>query len=256
MASVPVGFATTQDNTNYARLCRLLVDVGCTVLRDTFDSIHPPVNLHVVLSSDKVLLILNSLRKRGILNDFLWGKLFPVVSSTVSSADFDVVLLMVLLRDTCGLHAPVSTGSWYVLPPDSDNTSEANIVRINYYRISVYSHATKASIDDLSFNILWQRISNAILALASGANNRTMYATAISRLKTECMDPSATTLYQVLQSDWKKRDVSSKEVIEKLKGMQIDIFTGSPLQFYLSKKNVYLFIYLKKRHKTPPGMVL
>ena len=238
MASVPVGFATTQDNTNYARLCRLLVDVGCTVLRDTFDSIHPPVNLHVVLSSDKVLLILNSLRKRGILNDFLWGKLFPVVSSTVSSADFDVVLLMVLLRDICGLHPPVSTGTWNVLPPDSDNSSEANIVRIKWYRKTIYAHATKASIDDLTFNALWQKISSAILALASRTSNCTMYATSISRLKTECMDAAAEANFLKDLSDWKKDDVSFKEMLQELKGMLFALFlTGDhPKLNYILKK--------------------
>ena len=207
MASGPAAFASTQENTNYARLCRLLVDVGCTVLRDAFDSIHPPANLHVVFSSPSVFSTLQSLKKNGVLNPLQWGKLFPAVASAVSSANFDVTLLMVLLRNTCGLSPPVSTHSWDKFPPGSDNSTEANIVRIKCYRNDVYGHATKASVDDATFNALWQKISTAILALGSG------YKTVISSLKTECMDPATEAHYQKLLSDWKKDDDILKEIL-------------------------------------------
>ncbi|XP_015762970.1 PREDICTED: uncharacterized protein LOC107342024 isoform X1 [Acropora digitifera] len=212
MASGPVAFASTQENTNYARLCRLLVDVGCTVLRDTFDSIHPPANLHSVLSSRKVLPTLQSLQGRRILNPSQWGKLFPAVASTVSSANFDVTLLMVLLRSICGLSPPVSTGNWDKLPPDYDNSTEANIVRIKWYRNDVYGHPTKASVDNATFNALWQKISFAILALKPG------YETIISRLKTECMDPAAEAHCQKLLSDRKKDDYILREMLERTHG--------------------------------------
>ena len=206
MASGPAAFASTQENTNYARLCRLLVDVGCTVLRDTFDRIHPPVNLHGVFSSPSVLSTLQSLKKSRVLNPLQWGKLFPAVASSVSSANFDVTLLMVLLRNICSLSPPASTCSWDKLPPDSDNSTEANIVRIKCYRNDVYGHATKASVDNATFSALWQKISSAVLALGSG------YGTVISRLKTECMDPAAEAQYQNLLSDWKKDDDILKEM--------------------------------------------
>ena len=211
MASGPPDFASTQENTNYARLCRLLVDVGCTALRDTLDNIYPPANLHVVLSSPSVFSTLQSLRKKKVFNPLQWGKLFRAVASSVSSANFDVTLLMVLLRNICGLSPPVSTGSWDELPPDSDNSTEANIVRIKCYRNDVYGHATKTSVDDATFNVLWQRISNAVLALGSG------YGDVISRLKTECMDPAAEAHYQQLLSDWKKDD----NILKEMHGMSI-----------------------------------
>ena len=199
MASVPPDFASTQENTNYAHLCRPLVDVGCTVLRDTFDSIHPPANLHVVLSSPSVFSTLQSLRKKRVLNPLQWGKLFPAIASSVSSANFDVTLLMVLLRNICGLSPPVSTGSWDELPPDSDNSTEANIVRIKWYRNDVYGHATKASLDDATFHALWQKISSG-------------YGAIISRMKTESMDPATEAHYEKLLNDWKKDDDISKEM--------------------------------------------
>ncbi|XP_044163683.1 uncharacterized protein LOC114974378 [Acropora millepora] len=212
MASRLPDFASTQEDTNYARLCRLLVDVGCTVLRDTFDNKHPPANLHVVLSSPSVFSTLQSLRRRRVLNPLQWGKLFPAVTSNVSSANFDVTLLVVLLRNICGLSPPVSTGSWDKLPPDSDNSTEANIVRIKWYRNDVYGHATKASVDDATFNVLWQKISSAVLALGSG------YGAVISRLKTESLDPAAEAHYQQLLSDWKKDDDVIKQMLERTHG--------------------------------------
>ena len=200
----------TQENAYYARLCRLLVDVGFTVLHDTFHSIHPPANLYVVLSSPSVLPTLEFLKQKKVLNSLQWGKLFPAVASSVSSANFDVTLLIVLLKNVCGLSPPVSTGSWDKLPPDSDNSTEANIVRIKCYRNDVYAHATKSSVDDATFNALWQKISSAVLALGSG------YGAVISRLKTECMDPDEEAHYGKLLSDWKKEDT-----LKEMLGMSI-----------------------------------
>ena len=160
----------------------------------------------MVLSSPLVFPTLQSLRKKRVLNPMQWGKLFPAVDSNVSSANFDVTLLMVLLRNICGLNPPVSTGSWDKLPPDSDNSTEANIVRIKWYRNDVYDHATKASVDDATFNVLWQKISSAVLALGSG------YGAVIRRMKTESMDPAAEAQYQKLLSDWKKGNDILKEM--------------------------------------------
>ena len=56
-------------------------------------------------------------------------------------------------------------------------------------------------------NILWQKISSAVLALGSGCGD------VISRLKTECMDPAAEADYQQLLSDWKKDDDVVKEML-------------------------------------------
>ncbi|XP_068685253.1 NLR family CARD domain-containing protein 4-like isoform X2 [Montipora foliosa] len=213
MASAAPSFSSTKETTNYARLCRLLVDVGTQALRDTFDRIHPPNRLHGILASTSPAHpTLQSLRKRKILNVTQWGKLYPTIPSSVSSASFDITLLMVLLRNICGLGAPASTGSWDILPPASDNSIEANIARIKYYRNNVYGHATQASIDEPTFHALWLDISNALLALGSAAS----YTSAISRLKTECMNPDFEEHYRELLKEWKKGDDSTKDNFERL----------------------------------------
>ena len=215
MASVPAPapFASSKETTNYARLCRLLVDVGTQALRDTFDTIHPPATLPKVLSLAHPTL--QSLRKKRILNPTQWGKLYPTHPSSASSASFDITLLMVLLRNICSLTPPASTGSWDKLPLPGDNSREANIARIKYYRNQVYAHASQASVDDATFNMLWQDISNALLALGSGAT----YSSAISCLKTECMDPVVEEHYRKLLKEWKIDDENTKEKLENLEGM-------------------------------------
>ncbi|XP_068686903.1 NACHT, LRR and PYD domains-containing protein 3-like isoform X2 [Montipora foliosa] len=213
MASAAPLFSSTTETTNYARLCRLLVDVGTQVVKDTFDRIHPPSCLHRILAGR--LPTLQSLRNRKILNVTQWGRLFPAISSSVSSASFDITLLMVLLRNICGLSAPASTGSWDILPHASDNSIEANIARLKYYRNNVYGHATQASVDEPTFQALWLEISNALLALGSAAS----YTSAISRLKTDSMDPDVEEHYRELLKQWKKDDDSTKDKLEQLEEM-------------------------------------
>ena len=139
---------STKETTNYARLCRLLVDVGTQALRDKFNGIHSPATLQAVLVANKSML--QSLRARKIINPNQWGKLFPAIPSSVSSVSFDTTLLMVLFRNICGLVAPAS--GWDALPPPTDVSLEADIARVKYYRNTVYAHAECGSVDDRTFN--------------------------------------------------------------------------------------------------------
>ncbi|XP_022790277.1 uncharacterized protein LOC111329771 [Stylophora pistillata] len=202
-------FPSTKETTNYARLCRLLVDVGSQALRDTFDAIHPPVGLHTVLGRHPEDVTLQSLRKKRILNPTQWGKLYPTIPSSVSSKNFDVTLLMVLLRNICGL-VPPSTG-WDRLPSPTDMSKAANIARLKYYRNTVYAHATEASVDDATFNSYWQDISNAILGLVGAG-----YGAAISKLKNECIDPETEEHYRQLLKQWKQDEDNIKETIREI----------------------------------------
>ena len=209
MASSTTSYASTKETTNFARLCRLLVDVGSHALRNKFDSIHPPAGLHGVLTKPSVLAILHALRRKRILNPAQWGKLYPSSPSSVSSKDFDVTLLVLLLRNICGL-VPPATG-WDSLPPSADTSAEANIARVKYYRNHVYGNACQASVDDTTFNIYWQDISNALVGLGADA-------AAINTLKTESMDPVIEKHYQELLKEWKKDDDNSKDRLDEIEG--------------------------------------
>ena len=211
MASAPPPFASTKETTNYARLCRLLVDVGSKALRDTFDRCHPPASLHQDLTHPPAHPILQSLKTRRILNATQWGKLFPAIPASVSSANFDITLLILLLRNICGLSPPACTG-WDTLPPSSDTSIEANIARVKYYRNNVYGHASQASVDDPTFNTYWQDISSALVGLGAS------YGAAINKLKIECMDPDVEEHYRELLKEWKKDDDNTKAKIAEMEG--------------------------------------
>ena len=214
MASTLPSFASTKETTNYARLCRLLVDVGSQALRNTFDSIHPPAGLHHVLGRHPEHATLQALHtgRRRVINPTQWGKLYPTIPSSVSSASFDITLLMILLRNICGLHPP-ATG-WDSLPPPADTSKEANIARVKYYRNTVYGHASQASVDDATFNTYWQDISTALVALGGAS-----YGAAINKLKNECMDPDTEEHYRELLKQWKKDEDSIKDKLVEIEGV-------------------------------------
>ena len=207
MAGTSASFSSTKETTNYARLCRLLVDVGSQVLRETFDKIHPPAGLHNVLMRSHSALQL--LQKKRVLNATQWGKLFPAIRSSVSSRDFDITLLMVLLRNICGLTPPVT--GWDALPPVTDTSVEADIARVKYFRNTVYGHADQASVDDAAFNAYWQDIWDALVRLGGAS-----YGVAIDDLKNECMDPEFEDHYEELLKQWKKDDDNIKDILQEI----------------------------------------
>ena len=213
MATAISPFASTKETTNYARLCRLLVDVGSQVLRSTFDKIHPPATLHTVLGSTSVhYATLQSLYKgrKKVLNPTQWGKLYPT-HSPVSSATFDITLLTVLLRNICGLGPPAN--GWGRLPPVTNISIADDIARVKYYRNTVYGHASQASVDDISFSAYWQEIREALLRLG-GAHFRAE----IDHLEHDCMDLDNEEHYRELMKQWKKDDESIKDKLEEIEG--------------------------------------
>ena len=213
-SAVAPSFRSTKETTNYARLCRLLVDVGAYILRDNFDKRRPTGDLNAVLSSPPVHAVLQSLRKKRILSPFQWVKLYPAIKPTVSSKNFDITLLMVLLRNICGLVRP-ATG-WDTLPPATDTTLEADIVRIKCYRNTVYGHASQASVDDVTFNQYWQDIQDALVRLGGAG-----YQSDIDDLKKECMDPDFEEHYKELLKQCIMDEVSIKERLDEI-GKSLD----------------------------------
>ena len=161
MASATPATSSTKETTNYARLCRVLVDVGTYALRDYFDAICTPPTLHTVLTASEPTL--QSLRKRKIINATQWEKLFPEIPDSVCSKDFDITLLMILLRNICGL-APPLTG-WDAVPDIKDVSREADIVRVKYLRNTIYAHAEHASVDDATFQKHWKEIRDTLVRL-------------------------------------------------------------------------------------------
>ena len=173
-AAAPSPLASSEEKTNGAKLSRLLIDGGTTVLRNVFNRHHPPANL--VADFNANYSILDNLFRRRVLNGHQWDQLFPPGGAMPDSNTFDITLLFLLLTNICGL-APPPTG-WHTKPPPSDNSHEANLARVKYFRNQLYGHVTSTGVDTHSFSVLWQEISAVLVALG-------LQQSEIDRLKAE-----------------------------------------------------------------------
>ena len=159
--AVSLPLASSVEKTNGAKLSRLLIDGGTTILRSVFDGHHPPANLAADLNANYP--ILHKLLKKKVLHKPQWDKLFPPGGAAPDSNTFDITLLFLLLTNTCGLSPPLS--GWHTKPPPSDSSHEANLVRVKFYRNVLYGHVTTTGVDTPTFSALWTEISAVLVGL-------------------------------------------------------------------------------------------
>ena len=160
-SATPSPLASSVEKTNGAKLSRLLIDGGTTVLRNVFNRYHPPASLSAALNANYSTL--NTLLKKRILHRSQWDLLFPPSGAPPDSQTFDITLLFLLLTNICGLFPPHS--GWHTKPLLSDNSLEANLARIKFYRNELYGHVTTTGIAGPTFSTLWQEISAVLVAL-------------------------------------------------------------------------------------------
>ena len=191
MAASPL--ASSVEKTNGAKLSRLLIDGGTTVLRNEFDKHHPPANLAADLKAS--YSILNNLLRRRVLNTHQWNKLFPPGGTPPDSNTFDIALLFLLLTNICGLSPPPS--GWHIKPSLRDTSLEANLARIKFFRNDLHVNMATTSVDTPTFNTLWMEISAALVALG-------LSQAEIDRLKAERFGEEDTVLTTTLESKAKE----------------------------------------------------
>ena len=158
--AAPSLLASSPAKTNGNKLSRLLIDGGTTVFRNVFDHYHPPTTLASDLNANYSTL--NNLLRRRVLNGHQWEKLFPP-GGVPDSKTFDITLLFLLLTNICGLSPPLK--GWHTKPPSADNSLEANLARVKFFRNVLYGHVTSTGVDATSFSSFWQEISTALRSL-------------------------------------------------------------------------------------------
>ena len=191
-----------QGKANYFRICQLLIDKGGNALRRVLqtkiDISPPPSTLDSLLNAHK-----KSWQKirYSVINATQWKLLFPP-SSSPDSNNFDISLLTILLRNTCGLPSPAA--GWNVMPPACDTSVSAAILRIKMIRNEVYGHISKAQLDNTEFETLWQQISQPLINLGIRQQD-------IDELKQTALSPEEESYIEKLR-EWKELEdtLSSK----------------------------------------------
>jgi len=202
-AAVPSPLASSVEKTNGAKLSRLLIDGGTTVLRNAFDNYYPPANLAADLNVQYKTLL--SLLRRRILNKCQWEKLFPSSGAKPDSNSFDITLLFLLLTTICGLSPPLS--GWHTKPPPSETSFEANLARIKFFRNELYGHVSSTGVDTPMFKALWQELSAVLVALGLGQAE-------IDRLQAECFGEDD---YLDALIDWAASEQEMKSELKETK---------------------------------------
>lgn len=135
------GGATTDPDRKEAYFLRfdlLIVKEGTAILRARFDHSVPPQTLHQKLNDPDVLKTI----KHGLINNFIsksqYNLLYPQ-GGPPSSEEFDVSLLVYLLRNICGMK---TKSKWWhendnSKIPDTVTDEEADIARIKNMRNQV-----------------------------------------------------------------------------------------------------------------------
>ena len=159
--AAPSPLASSREKTNGTKLIRLVIDGGTTVLRKIFDQHHPPANLSSSLTAN--YSILQNLLRRRVLNGHQWDKLFPPGGRIPDSNTFDITLLFLLLTNICGLSPPLT--GWHTKPSPGDNSLEANLARVKFFRNELYGHVTSTGVNATSFSTFWQEISTTLYSL-------------------------------------------------------------------------------------------
>ena len=208
----------TDEKANFQRLTRLLMRGGLALLREVFDSIHPPPSLPVVLSNPVIKTQLQTLRRNRVLTHPEWNCLYnPSGPGTYGkSTDFDISLLCKLLREICSL-TPPATG-WDILPNSTDHSLEADLIRIKFYRNKIYGHNHSMEITNADFEKLWREISEALLRIASSISSakRDEWKKSIEQFFLEPLTPDAEECVDELRL-WQKKDMETKDEIEKVR---------------------------------------
>ena len=208
---------STKEKANFQRLTRLLMYGGIQLLRENFDSCHPPADLPLKLADPAIQA---KLRTAKLLPPE-WRILYPSPGVFGKSSDFDITLTFRLLRTICGLTAP-STG-WNSLPANTDRSIEADLVRIKFFRNSVYGHTSKMEITDSDFLKLWTEIREALLRIA-GSLSTAKKDEWNKRIKNFLHDPLTPEALKKTAKDlkvWHEKDFEVKDSVRHL-GYELD----------------------------------
>ena len=150
-----------EEKTNYAHLCRLLLEGSSHALRHVFNQIHPEISLADRLSRPDVLKVLRKLRLQNAVSGKQWDTLYPKQRKAISSKNYDTPLMMLLLQNICHISAPYPNG-WRGVPLPGDISISADIARMSYFHKLL---APQQSISSADYEAYWSQIGEVLVRL-------------------------------------------------------------------------------------------
>ncbi|KAL3859463.1 hypothetical protein ACJMK2_009683 [Sinanodonta woodiana] len=134
--------------TNYARMCRIVVDVFRDILWQVLTNEILPADLPKKVQTDKKKLGKLDLK----IKTWLCG-ISPLSTEIPIAVKFDVTSLYTLIRNLCS-QVPAPSTQWGQTPPIGGTTLGDDIERVREFRNILYGHATQAKIETADFNKL------------------------------------------------------------------------------------------------------
>ena len=187
-------YDVSEEKKNVTKLARLLFDEGTNVLRKVLHSIYPPATLQHVLKKNHAKL------QKTVKSDNQWKKLFPPSGDPPDLETFDITLLHLLLREICHLTAP-KTG-WHKKPADDDDSLEANIARIKYFRNKL-CHSVSTGISNAEFEDKWNEIASSLEVIEMSVH-REKHKEKIEALKNDPIDHETRRFLEGEAQIWEK----------------------------------------------------
>ncbi|KAJ8315780.1 hypothetical protein KUTeg_007930 [Tegillarca granosa] len=178
------------EQTNFLRLALLIFNDGVRALRYLFDRYIPPCQLKCTLLNKKHEM--RKLLQKGTISKEQWGNLY--LQNKPSSKHFDITLMLVLIRQLTGIPEPAN--GWNELPQVSDNSIEADIARLKWYRNKI-AHTVRCSVNNQEFEQMWTAISKAVIHVA-GSDHEEYFENKIKNLTTAVLDKTYYEVYKEL----------------------------------------------------------
>lgn len=138
---------------NYFRLCGLITTLCSEIFRITLSSCIKPDKLRSELDS-------NQTRLEKIMNVSQREQIYKTPGNALSTKDFDISLLYILLRNICRI--PKHKNGWGNPPEKGDNSLAACIERIRIQRNFISAHSPNGKIEDVEFQKKWDELRNDI----------------------------------------------------------------------------------------------
>ena len=206
---------------------RLLLNKATIILRNVFHEYFPkdPDQLYIALSN-KQNIIRRDLND-GLLNRAQFDLLLPAASKLSYSEQYDSTLLTYGLRSLCNIKKP-ATG-WIMLPPSTDGSEGANIVRVRIGRNQMQHRSLKYSNAD--FDSMWDFLSDALIGLGASQQE-------LDDIKNMILDPDLLQQYQVKEKDLQAA-LTTIAAMEKALD-KFSFHVEAPVSSFVGKVNDYI----------------